>query len=432
MTIICGTEFYLLLRKLVARFFGERGFYRLHGILNWMRGVVSPQRPQHTPLRRRDASAWSTCRVGLNVSGAIAAEGGVAEAIRLNIHSMKVAKIPFVINDVALGLSRHRGQKYDYELRGDNPFDFNLVHLNANKIQDFYRVVGRNYFENKYTIGYWAWELSHFPERWHDRFAYVDEVWTPSGFCLEAFKSVSPVPVLCIPHAVNVGLDRTYRRSEFGIHEDAYVFMFMFDFYSTFARKNPLGVVEAFKRAFSPNERAQLVLKFYNAEINPAEYRRLAQSIGKANILLLNRRGSRAETLGLLSTADAYASLHRSEGFGLTIAEAMALGKPVIATNYSGNTDYLTEDVGFPISYSLCELKETYGLYAEGNVWAEPDVEEAAHWMRYVYEHREAAQDKGRKAAASVGVKLSPLRIGAMINERLSAIIESHRFREVA
>ncbi len=430
--MICVTEYSLLLRKLVAHFFGERGLYRLHGALEWVRGVVSPQRPLHTPLRSREPSVWSSSRVGLNVSGVIAAEGGVAEAMRMNINAMRVAKVPFALNDVALGLSRHRVPKYDYELRSDNPFDFNLVHLNANKIKDFYRVVGRNYFENKYTIGYWAWELSRFPERWHDRFAYVDEVWTPSRFCLEAFKTVSPVPVLCIPHAVEVGLDRTYRRSEFGIHEDAYVFMFMFDFYSTFARKNPIGVVEAFNRAFSPNERAQLVLKFYNAEINPAEYRRLAQLIDSVNILLLNRRGSRAETLGLLSTADAYVSLHRSEGFGLTIAEAMALGKPVIATNYSGNTDYLTGDVGFPISYSLCELKNTYGLYAEGNVWAEPDIDEAAHWMRYVYEHREVAQDKGRKAAASIGAKLSPLRIGTMINERLAAIIESHRFREVA
>lgn len=420
-------EWPLSLRGVVSLLFGEGGLYRFHRIADWLRAVVSPPVPAHISLRHKDASSWDACQVGINVSGAISAEGGVAEALRQNIHSIKLANIPHALNDIPLGFLQRRDPKPDSTSRRENPFNFNLVHVNANKFHELYRAVGREYFDNKYTIGYWVWELPRFPEQWHDRFAFVDEIWTPSQFSSEALKAVAPIPIICIPHPVEIRLDGTFRRSEFGIQEDAYVFMFIFDYYSSFARKNPIGVVEAFKQAFLPSERVQLVVKFYNADINPVERKRLARAVGNANVLLLNQRGSREETLGLLSVADAYVSLHRSEGFGLSIAEAMALGKPVIATNYSGNTDYLNEDLGFPISYSLCELERTYGLYEKGNVWAEPNIGEAAHWMRYAFENQEIAVGKGARAAHAIGAKLAPSRIGCMMRDRLIAIIDEHR-----
>ena len=425
-------EWPLSLRGVVSLVFGEGGLYRFHRIADWFRAAVSPSSPAHISLRHKAASSWDACQVGINVSGAISAEGGVAEALRQNIHSIRLAKIPHALNDIPLGFHQRRGLKPDSTPRRENPFNFNLVHVNANRFHELYRAAGTEYFNNKYTIGYWVWELPRFPEQWHDRFAFVDEVWTPSRFSCEALKAVAPIPIICIPHPVEIRLNRTFSRSEFGIQEDAYVFMFIFDFYSAFARKNPIGVVEAFKQAFLPSERVQLVVKFYNADINPADCRRLARAVGNANILLLNQRGSREETLGLLSVADAYVSLHRSEGFGLSIAEAMALGKPVIATNYSGNTDYLNEELGFPISYSLCELERTYGLYEKGNVWAEPNISEAAHWMRYVFDNQEAAGEKGARAATSIRAKLAPSRIGCMMGDRLTAVIDEHRRRRDA
>jgi glycosyltransferase involved in cell wall biosynthesis len=422
-----GLQWPLSLRGVVSLFFGEGGLYRFHKIADWLRAVISPTVAAHVSLRHQPASSWDACEVGINVSGAISAEGGVAEALRQNIRAISLAKIPHALHDIPLGCFPRRRPRPDSTPRCDTPFNFNLVHVNANRFHQFYRAVGSEYFDHKYTIGYWVWELPRFPEQWHDRFACVDEVWTPSRFSCEALRAVAPIPVICIPHPVEIRLNRSFRRSEFGIKEDAYVFMFIFDYYSTFARKNPIGVLEAFKQAFLPSERVQLVVKFYNADINPVDCKRLARSVGNANVLLLNQRGSRQETLGLLSVADAYVSLHRSEGFGLSIAEAMALGKPVIATNYSGNTDYLNDDLGFPVSYSLRELEKTYGVYEKGNVWAEPNIDEAAHWMRYVFNHQEQATDKGARAAISIGARLAPSRIGCMMGDRLTAIIDAHR-----
>ncbi len=369
-------------------------------------------------MRRRDI------RVGFNVAGAIASEGGVAEGTRTIVSALKAAEIPCALNDVVLGNSHRRDLTYAREFVSENPYAFNLIHVNPNKVFQFSHRVGADYFRGKYNIGYWAWELSRFPDRWRDRFECFHEIWAPSTFCVEALSAVSPIPVKRIMHPIDLSMARVVQRREYRIPDDKFIFLYMFDFYSSFERKNPLAAVRAFKRAFSPGEPAVLVLKFYNSDINPQDRKRLYAEASGSSILLMDAYLTREETRGLLSCCDAYVSLHRSEGFGLTMAEAMALGKPVIATNYSANTDFMTRENSFLVDYRLKELERDYGCYAKGNVWAEPDIEDAARWMRHVYDNRGAAKKVGLKAAEGIRCMLSPEKVGAAIRVRLSEIME--------
>jgi len=244
--------------------------------------------------------------------------------------------------------------------------------------------------------------LSEFPVEWQISFKYLDEVWVPSKFVLDSISRVSPIPVVCIPHSVKVtpeDLKMPKNHVAFGISPEYYVFLFVFDFHSFMARKNPLGLIKAFKKAFSTKDKAVLILKCSHAESCPEEFYQMEQLARGHNIRIINKVLESEEIKTLFAAADCYVSLHRSEGFGLTMAEAMALGKPVIATAYSGNMDFMTPSNSYLVKYSLTEIDRDYGPYKKGMVWAEPDIDDAARLMRYVYENQDEARCVGAIAA---------------------------------
>ena len=193
----------------------------------------------------------------------------------------------------------------------------------------------------RYTIASWAWETDLIPERWDVAFELVDELWVYSTYIAENLARAADVPIVVMPLPVEAP-DPAGATVPFDVPE-GFVFLFVFDFFSTLERKNPLGVVEAFTRAFAPGEGPTLVLKTINADYRVQERERLRHAIGeRTDILLVDRVLEPDELAALFARADCYVSLHRSEGFGLTLAESMALGKPVIATGFSGNTDFMT------------------------------------------------------------------------------------------
>ena len=414
---------YQKVKRLFCRVVGERGFWATHAFLERLASIRLSS-PPVSVTGMGNGFSGKPFRFGLNIAGDITAEGGVAEGVRTSILASKAAGIPYVLNSFNISHSPNSDSTYASELVKGNPYGVNLVQVNANKVPSLYNYIGTSHFRNKYNIGFWAWELSAFPQKWHDRFSYFQEIWTPSLFCREALTTVSPIRVMKVMHAVEIKMSRKFERQQFGIPEGRFVFFFMFDFYSTFERKNPMAVVEAFKAAFAPNEPVTLVLKFYNSEINHKDCNRLYKAAPGHSILLINDYLSRDKIYGLLACCDAYVSLHRSEGFGLTMAEAMYLGKPVIATNYSGNTEFMKRDNSFLVEYRLKELERDFGPYRKGNVWADPDVEDAARWMRYVYENMEAARKIGARAAEDIRQQLSPKKVGALIKTRISEIVE--------
>jgi glycosyltransferase involved in cell wall biosynthesis len=229
-------------------------------------------------------------------------------------------------------------------------------------------------------------------------------------------------------HTVHCSLDIDYQpevlyqREDFEIPEDTYVFLYFFDFHSYIERKNPIGLVEAFNKAFGLRKDVQLLIKSSHSRQHLDQLRMLQQAAAGANVRVLDEVLSRDAKQGLMMATDCYVSLHRSEGFGLTIAEAMLCGKPTIATDYSGNRDFMTPDANYPVPYKLVTLDRDHGPYRAGQQWAQPDLDYAAEVMRYVERNRAAASEVGRRAKEHVSQVLHPATIGQGVRRRLSEL----------
>ncbi len=279
------------------------------------------------------------------------------------------------------------------------------------------------FIRGKYNVGYWAWELEEFPDRWQPSFRFFDEIWTPSTFCQAAISRKSPVPVLRMPHAVQVEGACAVSRSDFSIPTDRFVFLTIFDLLSVVERKNPIGAIAAFKRAFGNSKDCHLVLKVSHAQERPQEMEALTAAAAGLPVTIIDRTIDRAEVNDLIRMCDCLVSLHRSEGFGLSIAEAMYLNKPVIVTDYSGNTDFTRPDNAFLVEYDLTRVPKGCDPYDEGAVWAEPRLDHAVKQMQIVFACAEQRADRASKAAEFVRRHLAPAVVGKLMRERLELVL---------
>jgi glycosyltransferase involved in cell wall biosynthesis len=362
-------------------------------------------------------------KFGVNIAGHIRSEKGVGEGVRSTIRCLKSAGVPVTLNDFTDFSSLNTDTEFASSFSEANPYSINLIHANADCLLEFKQWKTEEYFKDYYNIGFWAWELSRFPQKWCAAFNPLNEVWAPSTFAVDSISRVSPVPVVVIPHALRkLTIAGNRDRASFGLPKDRFLFLFMFDFMSILQRKNPLGLIKAFRKAFKPRDRVTLVLKSSHADEYPSERRELEQAVKGSNVILLDQTLSREDTDALLNLCDCYVSLHRSEGFGLTMLEAMSLGKPVIATGYSGNVDFMTPLNSFLVNYRLVSLDKDYTPYPKDSVWADPDQDHAAELMRSVYRNKKMARDIGRQAQKDVTEKLSEAAVGAIIRERLTTL----------
>jgi glycosyltransferase involved in cell wall biosynthesis len=216
-------------------------------------------------------------------------------------------------------------------------------------------------------------------------------------------------------------------RRRFGLPDNAFVFLFTFDFFSTIQRKNPAAVIAAFRRAFRRDDAAVLVLKSINWEHDPAPRESLERESEGMKVVFMDAHISVAEMNALFASADCYVSLHRAEGFGLGMAQAMYLGKPVIGTNYSGNLEFMNSDNSLLVDYAMTELDQDAGSYECGSRWAEPNVEHAANLMRWVYEHRMESEAFGARAAADIRRTLDTNITAAEISGRVRELEQLNR-----
>ncbi len=357
---------------------------------------------------------------GVNLAGYFGSETGVGEAGRGAARAVEESGLPCVLNNVSDPGSVNM-ESDSKTFADENPYRFNLIHVNADQVPVFANQMGSSYFAGRYNIGYWFWEISRFPEVWQSSFDYFDELWVATGFVQDALARVSPIPVIRMPVALSPELETssTLQRADFGISSELFLFLFIFDFGSVMERKNPLGLVQAFQSAFRPHENTGLVIKVVHSDQYPAEAAALRKACEGSRVTIIDRLFGRLELNTLLSHCDSYVSLHRSEGFGVTIAEAMSMAKPVIVTGYSGNMDFTTPANSLLVKYRLAELEHDYGPYQKGSVWAEPDIEHAAELMRYVYENRKLALDIGQRGKADVLRMLNPEAVGKQLKDRL-------------
>lgn len=276
--------------------------------------------------------------------------------------------------------------------------------------------------QDVYRIAYWAWELEAVPDEWVEAAETVDEIWSPTEFVAQAMRSRIRRPVYHMLPGVEAGPVEPVSRAALNLPEDHFVFLFAFDLHSQLHRKNPLGLIRAFQTAFRADDRATLVIKTSGGDIHAADLAQLQTAARGENILLLDEMLPRAQAYGLIAMADCFVSLHRSEGFGLGLAEAMLLGKPVIATGYSGNLDFMNRENSLLVDYKIVEIAEDRAIYTRGNFWAEPSIEHAAACMRQVYEHRDEANERALRARPEIGRLLSIAAAGRRMRDRLEQI----------
>jgi SAM-dependent methyltransferase len=368
--------------------------------------------------------------LGVNVAGFLRGGLGLGQAARLYVEALRAAGVPVATTTVDVRMPDVEGaaaKTTDFtELSTDEQLPFNLVCVNAPELPGFAADAGQSFFEDRYTIGVWAWETDVVPASWDRAFLMVDEIWVYSKYVVELLSHAAPCPVVRVPLPISAPV---VTDAPLSIDvPDGFTFLFLFDFYSTLQRKNPLGLVEAFARAFKPGEGPNLLIKSFNGDYKPEALRRLREAAaGRPDVHIVDRFVTEAERAVLMDRCDCYVSLHRSEGFGLTLGEAMALGKPVIGTGYGGNLDFMTPANSYLVGYEMTTVGPEGENYPSSGRWAEPDLDHAARLMREVWTDQEEARRRGERARADIARDFSAEAVGQIARARLKRLTRTGR-----
>ena len=366
-------------------------------------------------LRRRDP-APQPLRIatkllpGLNVVGYLERDTGVGESARLCRMACDAAGLPSHLIDVDQPDARNLEAVHSAS----------VYHVNADQTLAVREQIPHVFDSSAYNIGCWHWELPELPDEWIAAAEPLDEIWASSSFIQSAISRKTAVPVVHMPHGIEITSTEACTPQELGVPAGRFTFLCMFDLDSVVDRKNPLGAVEAFRRAFPRDSAVALLIKAGRGVSHQEQYAQLKERIrGSPNVYLTNRALSRARAYGLLAACDSLVSLHRSEGFGLILAESMYLGKPVVATGWSGNMDFMDTGNSCPVGYELVTLERSYGYYQAGQQWAEPDVDHAAHLMRRLVEDSAFCSQVGERARNTIRSRFSSAAAGLRIRKRL-------------
>ena len=353
---------------------------------------------------------------GVNLFGFLSTASGLGEVARSCRSALAQSRCPVREHEVPSWSNPHVRRTPP---RREDRYRINLMVQNADMMPLFARGYGEDVLHGAYNIGFWFWELPSARADSFHHYDYVDEIWVASEFCRRSFSCLTDVPVVRMPVVVE-GLEKlaVYGREHFGLPADAFLFGYIYDVNSYIERKNPLALIEAFRREFGDSREAMLVLKQTNGPSAAVD----EAASGAANIRVLDRKFDDSEIASFHNVLDCFVSPHRSEGFGFNLAESMYLGKPVIATGYSGNADFMDERNSYPLRYRLIPIEETAGPYARGAVWADPDAGHLGALLRCVYEHREERMRRGAAAAACIRERFSSAEAGRRMEERFRSL----------
>jgi glycosyltransferase involved in cell wall biosynthesis/SAM-dependent methyltransferase len=361
---------------------------------------------------------------GVNVVGYFRSELGTGEAARQVVSALDAGGV------TALPVHGHtippnrQGHSFTYLDYTEARYPVNLICINADVLGEFAAQAGPSFFDGHYSIGVWFWEVERFPAGWSSAFTHVDELWLPTEHVINAIGPVSSVPITKITLPVELPPVRPVSRAELNLPE-GFMFLFSFDHHSVFERKNPLAVVDAYKRAFGVSDGAVLVVKSINADSAPEDHARLISAAdGRPDIHIMDGYLSPEFKNMMVAACDCYVSLHRAEGFGLTMAEAMYLGKPVVATGYSGNLDFMDPQNSYLVDYNLVRTGPNAAPYPPEGGWAEPDVDQASLLMREIFDAPQEAAERGRRAAEDIRSSHSAAVAGEIMGHQLELLRE--------
>lgn len=400
-------------------------------LLTWL---SSPDAGLSMPLRdwchRLDADAVGAdmTRLGANVIGHFCYPSGLRISAESMVKGMDLAGLSTSLRDLWTDV---KDDPHHVDFRGMESNDVTIIHVQPEPYFDdaFRRAQLFQRSPRTYRIAYWYWEFDSIPESWVEHARQVDEVWAATEFVARGLRARLSVPVRTLFPGVKLAPYEKRERAYFGLSDEPFTFLFMFHMMSVMERKNPLGLIRAFKTAFRPDEPVRLVLKSSYGDRHPTQLQELRDAAAGANIVVIDQVYSPDDVLSLMDACDAYVSLHRSEGLGLTMAEAMLMGKPVIATNFSGNVDFMDDSNSLLVPYELVKLGWPIPPYDGHLEWAQPSVEHAAQYMRRMYDDQAWARELGERGKRSAETNLSLHAAGERIAKRLEEIRTLRRAR---
>lgn len=354
---------------------------------------------------------------GVNLFGYARGEIGIGEDVRMTARALQAAGVPVRIINVQPGANVSQLDDSVAALLADEPlYAFNLFCITGKEHIRFVCERGTAGLADRYNIGMWPWELPRWPASCAHAYAAVDEIWGISRYTAQAYAD-APCPVHAMPLCVDVSELGPQTRADFGLPEGRFLFVFSFDHNSTLTRKNPLAVVRAFQRAFPPGapEPVGLVIKASHVKPGAAAWQALTRLVGgDPRIHLIDRTLRRPEVLALYKACDCFVSLHRAEGFGRGMAEALLLGKQVVATAYSGNLDFCTPDNSHLVDQTPIPLAPSDYFHGAGQSWADPSIDHAAEQMRNAV--------RARPSNFEVTARFDPVACGRAYERRLREI----------
>lgn len=328
---------------------------------------------------------------GVNLFGYARGELGIGEDIRQVAGALKMLGIPVCLVNFEPGKNISQADRSADHLVVEAPrYAINMFCMTGVETVRYACERGMKAFAGRYNIGLWPWELPVWPESCRHAYAFVDEIWGISEYTAHAHRFASPRPVVPMTLPVSLGEVGSQGRKDFGLPERAYLYCFAFDINSSAVRKNPEGLIAAFQRAFprKTGEDVGLVLKISHPETGCALWDRIRKAAAKdRRIHLVEKTMRRTELLALFNACDCFVSLHRAEGFGRCLAEALLLGKQVVATGFSGNRDFCQEPRVALVRHRMVPLKPGDYMWGEGQEWADPDLDHAAALLRSVREN---------------------------------------------
>jgi Glycosyltransferase len=364
---------------------------------------------------------------GINLIGNIKALSGLGQSCRLVANELQESGIDFSIyNYSQLGNVKEDDEKWDDRITLELPYNINVIHINPYEFGIAFAQLPSTVWDYRYNIAFWLWELEEFPDEWVPCISCLNEIWTPSEFISESLRKKTHIPVRTIPYSVNVLMKKEYDRSFFGLPADQFLYLMMYDSYSICERKNPKGAMEAFRKAFDKdNNKVGIIIKINNAVKEDIQLIK-EEMEDYQNVYIISETLNKDQVNSLIRCSDVLVSLHRAEGFGLVLAEAMLLGVPTIATNWSSNTEFMNHEVSCMVDYKLIELEQDMGPFKKGNRWADPDIIEASKYMKILYMDQEFYHRLACSAKKHIQSKLSMESAVKLIKERFSEIMEQN------
>lgn len=364
----------------------------------------------------------STNISGINIFGYFSGAFGLAESGRLIVECFKSNDFPVSLISTDHLAPHHNRISYSEEICNEAKYDINLFCIGQQEITSYIEAHSWSTFSKKYNIAVWFWETNVIPESHLTCLNYLDEIWVTSKYMQEHLSSKTHLPVKHFPQPIKV----TYSPKLETIKDDPlkpFTFLFCFDFFGIVERKNPMAVIYAFKKAFAGNPKARLIIKSQNGSKLPLELKKYREAIlDSQNIFWRDETLNVQAHLDLMNSCDCYVSLHRSEGFGLSLAEAMTLGKPVIGTNYSGNLDFMTPDNSYLCNYEFVSIGPGNYPYPENGIWSDVDITHAAEQMLKVFNNPHEAKLKALSGKALIEHTHSCKNVGRKLKQRLDLI----------